>query len=216
MAQGDLERALHLDPAGDGRWRAVASPHYESANGIFGGLTAALALHAVRRTAADDAARPASLTIDYLAQIDPDAEIELSVRRVGGGRSISFWRCEVDEAATLLCEVGAPPRFTTESKFARWCGTGAVALSSGEGSGQPLRHRVDFRGNRTVNSVLYIASITQARDNPGDRADLARKTAEGKTSREARRSHKRHLANRVIRRMWKDERARKPDLSASA
>ena len=31
-------------------------------------------------------------------------------------------------AATLLCEVGDPHRFATESKFARWCGTGAVAL----------------------------------------------------------------------------------------
>lgn len=112
-------------------------------------------------------------------------------------------------AATLLCEVGDPTRFATESKFARWSGTGAVALSSGEGNGQPTRHRVDFRGNRTVNSVLYIASITQARDRPDARAYLARKTAEGKTSREARRAHKRHLANRVIRRMWKDEQLRR-------
>ena len=119
-------------------------------------------------------------------------------------------------AATLLCEVGDPHRFATESKFARWCGTGAVALSSGEGSGQPVRHRVDFRGNRTVNSVLYIASITQARDHPGARSYLARKTAEGKTSREARRAHKRHLANRVIRRMWKDEHTRRTHLPAAA
>jgi transposase len=35
-------------------------------------------------------------------------------------------------AATLLTEVGDPFRFATVSKFARWCGTGAVALSSGE------------------------------------------------------------------------------------
>lgn len=119
-------------------------------------------------------------------------------------------------AATLLCEVGDPTRFATESKFARWCGTGPVALSSGEGDGQPTRHLVDFRGNRTINSVLYIASITQARDNPDAQAYLARKTAEGKTPREARRSHRRHLANRVIRRMWNDERARKPGLSDAA
>ncbi len=66
-------------------------------------------------------------------------------------------------AATLICEVGDPFRFDRESKFARWCGTGAVAMSSGEGVGQPVR-RLDFRGNRTINSVLYIASITQARD----------------------------------------------------
>ena len=38
-------------------------------------------------------------------------------------------------AATLVVEVGDPFRFASESKFARWCGTGAVALSSGEGNG---------------------------------------------------------------------------------
>ena len=111
-------------------------------------------------------------------------------------------------AATLLCEVGDPARFDRESKFARWCGTGAVALSSGEGSGQPVKHRLDFGGNRRINSVLHIASVTQARSQPDAAAYLARKTKEGKTRREARRAHKRHLANRVIRRMWRDEKHR--------
>ena len=75
---------------------------------------------------------------------------------------------------------------------------------------------MDFRGNRTVNSVLYIASITQARDRPDARSYLARKTAEGKTTKEARRAHKRHLANRVIRRMWKDEQLRRERLQSAA
>ena len=66
-------------------------------------------------------------------------------------------------AATLVVEVGDPFRFASESKFARWCGTGAVALSSGEGSGTPVRHRLDYGGNRRINSVLYIASVTQQR-----------------------------------------------------
>ena len=112
-------------------------------------------------------------------------------------------------AATLLCEVGDPSRFARESKFARWCGTGAVALSSGEGSGMPVRHRLDFRGNRRINSVLYIASVTQQRDIDDAKIYIARKLGEGKTRREARRSHKRHLANRVIRRMWHDEKQRR-------
>ena len=38
---------------------------------------------------------------------------------------------------------------------------------------------------------------------------IDRKLGEGKTRREARRAHKRHLANRVIRRMWKDESSRR-------
>ena len=113
-------------------------------------------------------------------------------------------------AATLLCEVGDPTRFASEAKFARWCATGAVALSSGEGVGRPIRHRLDLGGNRTINSALYVASVTQQRHNPQASAYLDRKRAEGKTNRETRRAHKRHLANRVIRRMWRDERARNP------
>lgn len=112
-------------------------------------------------------------------------------------------------AATLLCEAGDPHRFDRESKFARWCGTGAVAQSSGEGTGNPVKHRLDFRGNRRVNSVLHIASVTQQRSQPEAAAYLARKTTEGKTRRKARRAHNRHLANRVIRRMWRDENTRK-------
>ncbi|WP_420431792.1 IS110 family transposase [Candidatus Poriferisocius sp.] len=119
-------------------------------------------------------------------------------------------------AATLVCEVGDPHRFGSESKFARWCGTGAVALSSGEGTGNPIKHRRDFRGNRRINSVLHIASVTQARQQPDAVAYLARKAAEGKTRREARRAHKRHLANRVIRRMWRDEQTRKQPLAHAA
>lgn len=119
-------------------------------------------------------------------------------------------------AATLLCEVGDPHRFSRESKFARWCGTGAVALSSGEGSAAPVRHRLDFGGNRRINSVLYIASVTQQRDQEEARTYIARKVSEGKTPREARRAHKRHLANRVIRRMWRDEiRRLQPQLAAA-
>ncbi|MCP4329907.1 MAG: IS110 family transposase [Alphaproteobacteria bacterium] len=119
-------------------------------------------------------------------------------------------------AATLLCEVGDPFRFARESKFARWCGTGAVALSSGEGHGEPVKHRLDFRGNRRINSVLYIASVTQQRDRQDAQTFIDRKTREGKTRREARRAHKRHLANRVIRRMWKDEKARTTPTTAAA
>ncbi len=112
-------------------------------------------------------------------------------------------------AATLICEVGDPRRFNRESNFARWCGTGAVALSSGEGTGDPVKHRLDFKGNRRINSVLHIASVTQQRTQPQAAAYLARKTSEGKTRREARRAHKRQLANRIIRRMWRDETTRK-------
>jgi hypothetical protein len=115
-------------------------------------------------------------------------------------------------AATLLAEVGDPFGFARESKFARWSGSGAVALSSGEGAGLPVKHRLDFRGNRRINSVLFVASVVQHRDVNEALVYIDRKLGEGKTRREARRAHKRHLANRVIRRMWKDESRRRDRL----
>lgn len=76
-----------------------------------------------------------------------------------------------------------------------------------QGHGQPVRHRLDLLGNRTVNSV-YTMSITQARYHEPARAYLERKRASGKTTKEARRSHKTLLGRRIIRRMWRDCRAR--------
>jgi transposase len=53
-------------------------------------------------------------------------------------------------------------------------------------SGQPIRHRLDFGGDRRINSVLYIASVTQHRDIDEARTYINRKISEGKTRREAR------------------------------
>lgn len=107
-------------------------------------------------------------------------------------------------AARLLVEIGDPSRFRTEASFARWCGTAAVATSSGEGDRVPTRHRLDLGGNRRVNAVIHLMSVVQGRCSPDARNYLDRKRSEGKTSKEARRAHKRHLANRIIRRMWHD------------
>lgn len=149
-----------------------------------------------------------------LELVDQDRAARREIRRLEHGTTLR------DEdgigpiaAATLVCGVGDPLRFARESKFARWCGTGAVALSSGEGNGLPVRHRLDYGGSRRINSVLYIASVTQQRDGAAAQTYIERKIGEGKTRREARRAHKRHLANRVIRRMWKDERTRRPNLA---
>jgi transposase len=109
-------------------------------------------------------------------------------------------------AAELVAEIGDPTRFRSEGAFARWAGVAPVAVSSGEGDDEPDQHRLDLLGNRTVNRILYMMSITQSRYDPAGRAFLARKRAEGKTRKQARRAHKRQLANRIIRRMWADHR----------
>lgn len=113
-------------------------------------------------------------------------------------------------ASELVAQIGDPTRFRTESAFARWCGVAPVAVSTGEGAGQPRRHRLDLLGNRTVNRILYTMSVTQASHHAPGREFLARKRAEGKSTKEARRAHKRQLANRVIRRMWSDRNSARP------
>jgi transposase len=109
-------------------------------------------------------------------------------------------------AATLLAEIGDPARFRSESAFNRWWGGAPVAVSSGEGDDDPLRHRLDLLGNRAVNSVLYVMSVTQARYHDPARTYLAKKKTEGHSRKEARRAHKTVLGRRVIRRMWADRR----------
>ncbi len=56
--------------------------------------------------------------------------------------------------------------------------------------------------DRQLNAALYRIAIVQARHHPPARAYLARKIAEGKTPREARRALKRHLANVIYRRLY--------------
>ena len=107
-------------------------------------------------------------------------------------------------AMSLLTEVGDPHRFTRESQFGRWCGAAPVAVSSGEGDGAPARHRLDLGGNRRVNSILHIVHVTQARCYPPAKEYLARRDAAKQSKRSARRSHKRQLANVIIRHMWND------------
>ena len=117
-------------------------------------------------------------------------------------------------AMELLVETGDPTRFRTEGQFARWCGAAPIAASSGEGRGEPVHHRLDLAGNRRVNSVLHTMHVTQARCHEPAKEFVTRKRANGKTAKEARRAHKRQLANRIIRRMWDDHQRQRATIAA--
>jgi transposase len=101
-------------------------------------------------------------------------------------------------AATIIAQAGDVRRFRDASAFARFCGAAPIPCGSGQTSG---RHRLHRGGNRQLNAALYRIAIVQQRHHPQAKAYLARKLAEGKTPREARRALKRHLANIVYRRL---------------
>jgi transposase len=101
-------------------------------------------------------------------------------------------------AATLIAHAGDVRRFKNAAAFARFCGAAPIPCGSGQTAG---RHRLHRGGNRQLNAALYRIAIVQQRHHPPAQAFLARKIAEGKTAREARRALKRHLANVIYRRL---------------
>jgi transposase len=105
--------------------------------------------------------------------------------------------------AELLVEIGDPRRFT-ESGFARFNASAPIPASTGEGPGEPVRHRYNPGGNRRVNAVLHRMAVTQLRCEPRAQALYANARARGHTKREARRVLKRHLSDVIYRRMLRD------------
>ena len=101
-------------------------------------------------------------------------------------------------ASALIAQAGDVRRFRGAAAFARYSGTAPIPCGSGQSAG---RHRLHRGGNRQLNAALYRIALVQGRDDPAARAFIARKQAEGKTKREARRALQRHLANVVYRRL---------------
>lgn len=106
MALGDLDNALKLRRSAPGHWTASADLKYESANGMFGGWTTAVALRAV----CDDADRdvtPSTITINFVNKIEPGSDVVIETRRVGEGRSVSYWQSElkVDNSTLAVASV---------------------------------------------------------------------------------------------------------------
>ncbi len=103
-------------------------------------------------------------------------------------------------AGLILGHVGDPTRFATADRFASYNGTAPIEASSGPRS----RHRLNPRGNRTLNHALHLAAVTQvAHPTPG-RAYYQRKLAEGKSKKEALRALKRRISDTVWRQLQID------------
>ena len=98
-------------------------------------------------------------------------------------------------AAQLLISWSHAGRFRSEAAFAAFSGTAPIPASSG----LTTRHRLNRSGDRQLNRALHTIALTRARIDPDTRAYLARRTAEGKTTREARRCLKRIIARQLFR-----------------
>jgi transposase len=99
-------------------------------------------------------------------------------------------------AAALVITAGDNPgRVRRESGFAAMCGVSPVDCSSGK----QQRHRLNRGGDRQADSALRRITQSRLQHDPRTQAYLDKRTAEGKTRKEAVRCLKRYIA----RQYWK-------------
>jgi transposase len=98
-------------------------------------------------------------------------------------------------AAILIGHTAGVERFGSDASFALLSGTAAIPCSCGKRT----QHRLNRAGDRQLNHALHIIAVTRANHDPASKAYLARKQAEGKTSKGALRCLKRTLARRFHR-----------------
>ena len=98
-------------------------------------------------------------------------------------------------AATLLVTAGDnPERLKSESAFAALCGVSPIPASSGKTN----RHRLNRGGDRRANWALHQIVLVRLKYDATTKEYMARRTQEGKTSREVIRCLKRYVANEVF------------------
>jgi transposase len=151
---------------------------------------------ALRRMPADTRVRVALELVTRIRQLTREINaLEAELRalvRAHRPRLLAETGCGTLIAATLIGRTAGAQRFATDAHFARQTGTAPIPASSGNRN----RHRLHRGGDRQLNRALHMIAITRARHDPTTRAYLERKTAEGKTPKQAIRCLKRHLARR--------------------
>ena len=98
-------------------------------------------------------------------------------------------------AAQSVVSFSHPGRCRNEAAFAALGGTSPIPASSG----RTVRHRLNRGGDRALNRAIHTIATTRMRSCPTTQAYVARRTAEGKTSREIRRCLKRYIARELYR-----------------
>jgi hypothetical protein len=98
--------------------------------------------------------------------------------------------CGALTAAILIGHTAGNQQFRSEAAFGLQTGAAPIPCSSGKRT----QHRLNRGGDRQLNHALHIIAVTRAQHDPTTKQYLARKEAEGKTTKGALRSLKRHLA----------------------
>ena len=104
-------------------------------------------------------------------------------------------------AAILLVAAGDNPhRLKSEAAFAHLCGVAPLPASSGK----TIRHRLNPGGNRQANHALWRIVFTRMSGDERTRKYVARRLAEGRSTREVMRVLKRYVARELYPHLVRD------------
>jgi transposase len=142
------------------------------------------------------ALRATAQRIQFLQAEADQLQAELAVL-VG---AVAPWLLEVPgvgplSAAQVLVSWSHAGRFRSEAAFAALAGTNPIPASSG----QVTRYRLNRGGDRQLNRALPTIVLVRLRIDPDTRAYVARRTAEGKSRRDAKRCLRRVIARQLYR-----------------
>lgn len=102
-------------------------------------------------------------------------------------------------AAQLLASWSSKDRIHSEAAFARLAGAAPIPASSGN----TTRYRLDRGGDRQLNHALYVIAHSRMICDDDTKAYVAKRTAQGKTSKEIIRNLKRYIARQIYRKLTK-------------
>jgi transposase len=122
-----------------------------------------------------------------------DHQLETLVRRTAPSL-LEVYGVGINTAAILLVAAGDNPhRLKSEAAFAHLCGVAPLPASSGK----VTRHRLNPGGNRQANHALWRIVFTRMSGDERTRKYVARRFAEGRSTREVMRVLKRYVAREV-------------------
>ena len=127
------------------------------------------------------------------------AEHEKALRAI-----VRSWRPDLLEqlgigpivAATVLCAWSHAGRIHSEAAFAMLAGVAPIPANSGQVT---TRYRLNRHGDRQLNRALHTIVLSRIRYDQTTRDYVARRTSEGKTTREIKRCLKRYIARDLYR-----------------
>jgi transposase len=182
-----------------------------AAGGIGGKISVANASGLLDRiTVTDEAARYRILVarevVDDIARLD--ATLRASKKRIAvavqaSGTSLTnIVGVGPIGAATIIGYTKDITRFPTKGHYATYNATAPIEVSSARNT----RHRLNLRGNRTLNHAIHIAAVTQLRHDTNGRIYYDKKIGEGKTPKEAIRALKRRISDAIYKALIADTR----------